>query len=128
MKLSVPIRIAFTLVVVAAALWAATNKRLYDIAVFNVLVSVGLAAIIVLHLRVKPSWRDAAGVAAGAGTLAVVYFKVFPLSFYSFWLVFFLGLAGFVGLAVCAGWARRAERKRVKVGLLVAFFSFVVGA
>ncbi len=50
MKLSVPIRIAFTLVVVAAALWAATNKRLYDIAVFNVLVSMGLAAIIVLHL------------------------------------------------------------------------------
>src|SRR5260370_977564 len=56
MKLSVPIRIAFTLVVVAAALWAATNKRLYDIAVFNVLVSMGLAAIIVLHLRVQLSF------------------------------------------------------------------------
>src|SRR5260370_995686 len=99
MKLSVPIRIAFTLVVVAAALWAATNKRLYDIAVFNVLVSVGLAAIIVLHLRVKPSWRDAAGVAAGAGTLAVIDFKFLHYSFNAFGLLSFLGLASLVALA-----------------------------
>src|SRR5258708_23576600 len=98
MKLSVPIRIAFTLVVVAAALWAATNKRLYDIAVFNVLVSMGLAAIIVLHLRVKPSWRDAAGVAAGAGTLAVGNFNFLDYKFYSFSLLSFLGPAGFVAL------------------------------
>src|SRR5260370_40714025 len=99
MKLSVPIRIAFTLVVVAAALWAATNKRLYDIAVFNVLVSVGLAAIIVLHLRVKPSWRDAAGVAAGAGTLAGIGFKVMHFRFNDFGLVSLPGLAGFVAPA-----------------------------
>src|SRR5260370_21713248 len=99
MKLSVPIRIAFTLVVVAAALWAATNKRLYDIAVFNVLVSVGLAAIIVLHLRVKPSWRDAAGVAAGAGTLAATKVKLSLYRFNAFGLLSFLGLPPFVAPA-----------------------------
>src|SRR5260370_17298335 len=99
MKLSVPIRIAFTLVVVAAALWAATNKRLYDIAVFNVLVSVGLAAIIVLHLRVKPSWRDAAGVAAWAGTLAVIYFKLLHFSFNDFSFPSFLRLSIFFAAA-----------------------------
>src|SRR5260370_17128958 len=102
MKLSVPIRIAFTLVVVAAALWAATNKRLYDIAVFNVLVSVGLAAIIVLHLRVKPSWRDAAGVAAGAGTLAGIDFKLLHYSFNAFGLLSFPGLPRLVALAFLA--------------------------
>src|SRR5216683_982062 len=84
MKLSVPIRIAFSLVVLAAALWAATNKRLYDIAVFNALVSMGLAAIIVLHLRLKPLWSDAAGVAAGVGTLALIDFKLLHYNFNAF--------------------------------------------
>jgi len=128
MKLSVPIRIAFTLVVVAAALWAATNKRLYDIAVFNVLVSMGLAAIIVLHLRVKPSWRDAAGVAAGAGTLAVIDFKFLHYNFNAFGLLSFLGLASLVALAIRAAWSRGEESARMKLAFLFAFLSLGVDA
>jgi hypothetical protein len=62
MKLSMPIKIAFSLGMLAAALWAATNKHLYDIAVFNVLVSCGLTGIMVLHLRLKPSWSDVVGI------------------------------------------------------------------
>jgi hypothetical protein len=128
MKLSVPIRIAFTLVVVAAALWAATNKRLYDIAVFNVLVSVGLAAIIVLHLRVKPSWRDAAGVAAGAGTLAVIDFKFLHYSFNAFGLLSFLGLASLVALAIRAAWSGGEESTRMRLAFMFAFLSLGVDA
>ncbi len=128
MKLSVPIRIAFTLVVVAAALWAATNKRLYDIAVFNVLVSMGLAAIIVLHLRVKPSWRDAAGVAAGAGTLAVIDFKFLHYNFNAFGLLSFLGLASLVALAIRAAWSRGEESTRMRLAFLFAFLSLGVDA
>ena len=128
MKLSEPIRIAFTLVVVAAALWAATNKRLYDIAVFNVLVSMGLAAIIVLHLRVKPSWRDAAGVAAGAGTLAVIDFKFLHYNFNAFGLLSFLGLASLVALAIRAAWSRGEESTRMRLAFLFAFLSLGVDA
>ena len=128
MKLSVPIRIAFTLVVVAAALWAATNKRLYDIAVFNVLVSMGLAAIIVLHLRVKPSWRDAAGVAAGAGTLAVIDFKFLHYSFNAFGLLSFLGLASLVALAIRAAWSGGEESTRMRLAFMFAFLSLGVDA
>ncbi len=128
MKLSVPIRIAFTLVVVAAALWAATNKRLYDIAVFNVLVSMGLAAIIVLHLRVKPSWRDAAGVAAGAGTLAVIDFKFLHYNFNAFGLLSFLGLASLVALAIRAAWSGGEESTRMRLAFLFAFLSLGVDA
>ena len=128
MKLSVPIRIAFTLVVVAAALWAATNKRLYDIAVFNVLVSVGLAAIIVLHLRVKPSWRDAAGVAAGAGTLAVIDFKFLHYSFNAFGLLSLLGLASLVALAIRAAWSGGEESTRMRLAFMFAFLSLGVDA
>ena len=128
MKLSVPIRIAFTLVVVAAALWAATNKRLYDIAVFNVLVSMGLAAIIVLHLRVKPSWRDAAGVAAGAGTLAVIDFKFLHYNFNAFGLLSFLGLASLVALAIRAAWSGGEESTRMRLAFMFAFLSLGVDA
>src|SRR5260370_19900486 len=128
MKLSVPIRIAFTLVVVAAALWAATNKRLYDIAVFNVLVSVGLAAIIVLHLRVKPSWRDAAGVAGGAGTLALIDFKLLHYNFSAFALLSFLGLASLVALAIRAAWSGGEESTRMRLAFMFAFVSLSVDA
>src|SRR5258707_3773277 len=128
MKLSVPIRIAFPFVVVVAALWAATNKRLYDIAVFNVLVSMGLAAIIVLHLRVKPSLRDAAGVAAGAGTLAVIDFKFLHYIFNAFGLLSFLGLASLVALAIRAAWSGGEESTRMRLAFLFAFLSLGVDA
>src|SRR5258707_937162 len=128
MKLSVPIRIAFTLVVVAGGLWAGTNQRLYDFAVFNVRVSMGLAAIIVLHLRVKPSWRDAAGLAAGAGTLAVIDFKFLHYNFNAFGLLSFLGLASLVALAIRAAWSRGEESTRMRLAFLFAFLSLGVDA
>jgi hypothetical protein len=128
MKLSMPIRIGFTLVVATAALWAATNKRLYDIAVFNVLVSMGLTAVIVLHLRLKPSWSDAAGVAAGAGTLALIDFKLLHYNFNVFGLLSFLGLASLVALAIRAAWSRDEESARMRLALTFAFLSLSVDA
>lgn len=128
MKLSVPIRIAFTLVVIAAALWAATNKRLYDIAVFNVLVSMGLTAVMVLHLRLKPLWSDAAGVAAGAGILAVIDFKLLHYNFNAFGLLSFLGLASLVALAIRAAWSHSEESARIRLAFAFAFLSLSVDA
>ncbi len=128
MKLSVPMRIALTLVVVAAAAWAATNKRLYDIAVFNALVSMGLTAIIVLHLRVKPSWSDASGVAAGAGMLALIDFQLLHYNFNVFGLLSFLGLVSLVALAIRAAWSRGEESARMRLAFLFAFLSISVDA
>jgi hypothetical protein len=128
MKLLLPRRIAFTFVVSAAALWAATNKRLYDIAVFNALVSMGLAAIIVLHLRLKPSWRDAAGVAGGAGTLALIDFQLLHYNFNAFALLSFLGLASLVALAIRAAWSGGEESTRMRLAFMFAFASLGVDA
>jgi PAP2 superfamily len=128
MKVSVPIRIAFTLAVLAAALWAATNKRLYDIAVFNALVSMGLIAVMVLHLRLKPLWSDAAGVAAGAGTLALIDFKLLHYNFNAFGLLSFVGLASLVALAIRAAWSRGEESARMRLAFTFAFLSLGVDA
>jgi hypothetical protein len=128
MKLSVPLRIAFNVVVAAAALWAATSKRLYDIAAFNALVSMGLTAVIVLHLRLKPSWSDAAGVAAGAGTLALIDFKLLHYNFNAFGLLSFLGLASLVALAIRAAWSRGEESARMRLAFTFAFLSLSVDA
>ena len=102
MKLSMPIKIAFSLGMLAAALWAATNKHLYDIAVFNVLVSCGLTGIMVLHLRLKPSWSDVVGIFAGTGTLALIDFKLLHYNFNVFGLLSFMGLSSLVALAIRA--------------------------
>src|ERR1700730_16800956 len=128
MKLSLPIKIAFSLGVLAAALWAATHKHLYAIAVFNALVSCGLTAILVLHLRLKPFWSDAVGVAAAAGTLALIDFKLLHFNFSVFGLLSFLGLASLVALALRAAWSRGEESTRMRLAFLFAFLSVGVDA
>src|SRR3984893_661177 len=128
MKPSLPTKIAFSLGVLATALWAATNKHLDDIAVFNALVSCGLTAILVLHLRLKPFWSDAVGVAAAAGTLALIDFKLLHFNFSVFGLLSFLGLASLVALALRAAWSRGEESTRMRLAFLFAFLSVGVDA
>jgi hypothetical protein len=128
MKLPLLIKIGFTVLVSAAVLWAATNKRLYDIAVLNVIVSMGLAAVLVLHLRLKPLWTDALAVLAGAGTLALIDFKILHYNFSVFGLISFLGLASFVALAVRATWSSGEERTRMSLAFAFAFLSLSVDA
>jgi hypothetical protein len=128
MKLSMPIRIVFSLGMLAAALWAATNKHLFDIAVFNVLVSCGLTGIMVLHLRLKPSWRDVVGVFAGAGALASIDFKLLHYSFNVFGVLSFLGLSSLVALALRAAWTRDEESTRMRLAFLFALLSMIVDA
>src|SRR6266436_1264626 len=115
MKLSLPTKIAFSLAVPAAELWAATSKHLYDIAVFNALVSCGLTAIIVLHLRLKPGWSDAVGVAAGAGTLALIDFELLHYILDVFGRLSFAALASLAALAMRAAWlcGERSTRMRL---------------
>jgi PAP2 superfamily len=126
MKLSGQVKIALSLVVLAAALWLATSKRLYEIAIFNSLVSMGLAAIIVLHLRLKPIWSDALGVAGGAGMLALIDFRLLHYNFNVFGLLSFLGLASLVALALRAAWSTGEEGMRIRLAFLFAFSSLCV--
>jgi hypothetical protein len=126
MKLSGQVKIALSLVVLAAALWLATSKRLYEVAIFNSLVSMGLAAIIVLHLRLKPIWSDALGVAGGAGMLALIDFRLLHYNFNVFGLLSFLGLASLVALALRAAWSTGDEGMRIRLAFLFAFSSLCV--
>ena len=128
MKLSMPIKIAFSLGMLAAAMWAATNKHLYDIAVFNVLVSCGLTGIMVLHLRLKPSWGDVVGIFAGTGTLALIDFKLLHYNFNVFGLLSFMGLSSLVALAIRAAWTRDEESTRMRLAFLFALLSMIVDA
>jgi len=128
MKLSLPTKIAFSLAVPAAELWAATSKHLYDIAVFNALVSCWLGAILVLALRVEPVWSDAVGVAAGAGTLALIDFELLHYNFNVFGLLSFLGLASLAALALRAAWSSGEESTRMRLAFLFALLSVSVDA
>lgn len=128
MKPPLPIKIGFTVLMAAAVLWAATDKRLYDIAVLNVIVSMGLAAVLVLHLRLKPVWTDVAGVIAGAGILSLVDFQILHYNFSAFGVISFLGLASFVALAVRAIWSSGEETTRIRLAFAFAFLSLSVDA
>lgn len=112
----------------AAALATATNKRFYDIAVYNVLVSMGLTAITVLHLRLKPLWSDAAGVVAGAGILAVIDFKLLHYNWNGFGMLSLVGLVSLVALAIHAAWSHGEEGTRMKLAFAFAFLSLSVDA
>jgi hypothetical protein len=77
-----------------------------------------LVAVVIIHLRAQPSWRDVAcvlGCAAGFGALAFLVLD-FPQRVVS-WLSF-IGLGSLLVMGLRAVWEERAENRKV---LLLAF-------
>lgn len=128
MKLPLPLRIGFAILVLTAALVAGTSRRLYDIAVFNVIVNMGLAAVLVLHLRLKPLWTDILSVLLGAGLLALVDYRFLHFNWSAFGLISLAGVASWAALALRAAWASAEESVRVRLAFAFASLSLAVDA
>jgi hypothetical protein len=76
----------------------------------------------------KPLWTDALAVLAGAGTLALIDFKILHYNFSVFGLISLLGLASFVALAIRAVWSSGEDRTRMSLAFAFAFLSLSVDA
>jgi hypothetical protein len=128
MTLPSPIKVALGLLAIAAVVCLAANHRLYNIGALNPVINLGLASVTVLHLRVKPAWRDALVVAAGATALSILDFKIFHYTFNVFAVLMFAGLASLVTLAICTLWQEGAGREHIVLAFSFAFLSFLIDA
>jgi hypothetical protein len=123
MRLTLPAKIILTALAVAAPLWLGTNSRLYIFNALNVLMSIGLLSVTILHLRLKPAWLDALAIAAGAGILSLVDFKTLHYTFYVLGVFVFLGLTSLATLAIRAIWQDGAEATQMRLAFWFAFLS-----
>jgi hypothetical protein len=118
-----PLKIIFTAVAVFVPLWLGTNSRLYIFNALNVLISIGLLSVTILHLRLKPAWLDALSIAAGAGLLSLVDFKILHHTFYVLGVFVFLGLTSLATLAIRAIWQGGADGNQMRLAFWFAFLS-----
>src|SRR5258708_19572572 len=69
-----------TLLLVAAAAWLGTSARFYREAIVSVFFGIALASVIIIHLRVHPSWQEALPILAGTFFFAAVDFRLLPFN------------------------------------------------
>jgi hypothetical protein len=116
-------RMALTALLVAAALALALGRQFYTEALVDGFFAFALASILVIHLRLVPSWLDAALVAAGTLSLALVDFQVLHYApKFVAWLSF-LGLTSLVVMATRTIWTD--DRRRLLSGWVPAML-FVI--
>jgi hypothetical protein len=94
------------------------SRSFYDQAFVDSFFAFALASVFILHMRIRPNWRDAGMVVAGLVALAFVDFQFmhFPQKPMA-WLSF-LGLSSFVVMAIRAIWAKEQTERTL---LLAAF-------
>lgn len=106
---------------VALILWVTSRRTFFGDSISSVFLSVALFSIFLILIRTRFSWKEIAGVAAGA---AFIYWLDIVLLRYPYtWpvLVSCVGLAGLAVLALRAIWAKSSARGEALLTLGAAF-------
>jgi PAP2 superfamily len=115
------LRWALSLLAIAGVAWVASRKTFFDDSISSVFLSVALFSIFLILVRTRFSWKEIAGVAAGAGLLC--WLDIGLLGFRYNWPVGVscVGLAALAVLALRAIWAEGAERGTAVLTVSAAF-------
>ena len=105
------LRVALTLLLAGIFGILAFSSQFYSEALVDAFFAFGLASVVILHFRVRPSWADAAFVLACAAVFAAVDFRFLHYSPKVIAWLSFLGLASFLVLAIRIVWTEAQERK-----------------
>src|SRR3981189_3534549 len=111
-----------TLLLVAAAAWLGTSAQFYREAIVSVFFGIALASVIIIHLRVHPSWQDALLILAGtflyaAADFRLLHFKPAITAWSSF-----AGLSSLLIFGLRSVWAKDSDRKLLLLGFVPALF------
>jgi len=115
------LRWALSLLAVASVAWVASRKTFFDDSISSVFLSVALFSIFLILVRTRRSWKEIAGVAAGAGL--IYWLDIGLLGFRYSWpvAVSFVGIAALAVLALRAIWAPVSERSTAVLTVSAAF-------
>jgi hypothetical protein len=118
-------KIILTMLLLACGLGLGTNRQFYREAMAGAFMAMALASVIVVHLRLRPAWLDAALIVAGTLLLGAIDFPVLHFRHSIMAWLSFAGLSSLVIFGVRAIWAKDIERKLLILGYVPSLL-FVV--
>lgn len=115
-------KIALSALAAACVAKLVFSHTFYDEVMVSPFLALALASVVILHLRVFPKWLDAAMVAVGTFTMAVICFRWLhfthsPMAWFSF-----AGLSSFLVMAIRTVWEKE---RRLLLYTFVPAFLFV---
>jgi hypothetical protein len=118
MHLNRTAKIVLTVALAAIAAWLGTSARFYNEALVSAFFGLALASVIIIHLRVRPSWQDALLVFGGMFLLAAVDFLQLQFKPAIMAWPSFAGLSSLVVLGLRTLWSKDSERKLLLLGFV----------
>ena len=118
MPLNRATKILLTLPLVAVAAWLGTSAQFYNEALISAFFGLALASVIIIHLRVRPSWQDALLILAGTFFFAAVDFRVLHFKPAIMAWPSFAGLSSLLIFGLRTVWAKDSDRRLLLLGFV----------
>jgi len=118
MHLNRTAKIILTVALAAIAAWLGTSARFYNEALVSAFFGLALASVIIIHLRVRPSWQDALLVFGGMFLFAAVDFLQLQFKPAIMAWPSFAGLSSLLVLGLRTVWSKDSERKLLLLGFV----------
>jgi hypothetical protein len=124
-------KVVLSLLLLAAAIGVVTRTPFYLYGMSEEFFAWMLASIVLIHLRVRPDWRDAVGIALAAGMFALIDLVFLHYQFYVIASISFVGMGSLFVMGLRAIWLEGEQRRMALLALipsvLIAASNFFVG-
>lgn len=124
-------KVVLSLLLLVAAIGVVTRTPFYLYGMSEEFFAWMLASIVLIHLRVRPDWRDAVGIALSAGMFALVDLALLHYQFYVIALISFVGMGSLFVMGLGTIWLADEQRRMALLALipsvLIAASNFFVG-
>jgi PAP2 superfamily len=124
-------KVVLSLLLLAAAIGVVTRTPFYLYGMSEEFFAWMLASIVIIHLRVRPDWRDVVGIALAAGMFALVDLVFLHYQFYVIASISFVGMGSLFVMGLRAIWLEGEQRRMALLALipsiLIAASNFFVG-
>lgn len=124
-------KVVLSLLLLAAAIGVVTRTPFYLYGMSEEFFAWMLASIVLIHLRVRPDWRDVVGIALAAGMFALINLVFLHYQFYVVASISFVGMGSLFVMGLRAIWLEGEQRRMVLLALIPSVFiaasNFFVG-
>jgi hypothetical protein len=125
------LKVVLSLLLLAAAIGVVTRTSFYLYGMSEEFFAWMLASIVLIHLRVRPDWRDAIGIALAAGMFALIDLGLLHYQFYVIASISFAGMGSLFVMGLRAIWLQGEQRQKALLAfvpsVLIAASNFFVG-
>lgn len=115
-------KIAISFLLVVAAIGVVTRTSFYLYGMSEEFFAWMLLSIVLIHLRVRPDWRDVLGIALAAAMFALIDLMILHYQFYVIASISFLGMGSLLVMGMDAIWLQTEQKQKA----LLAFIPSVL--